>query len=501
MSGNDNIVFKDIPLDLFDPGVYAEIGKAQSNDLPADPTNVLIMSQRTSAGTAPAGVVTRCSRVEEAKAAFGPGSMAHLMFAAALHADPYADISVVALDDVEGGEGGGNAAMGTLEMTDSPTATGTVVLYIAGMKDIIAQTRIPLNVAAGVSQDVFHAAVIAAINARVDLPVTAALHEEEVGSKVEITAKNNGKCGNGIDIRIGYFDDEKLPAGMAITLTPMADGNGDPDVADALAAIGDTQYMAFIMPWTDSSNISTLEAELESRWGPMVRKDGTAYTALAATLSGATTWCATRNNLNMATLPVNESPTPSWIIASVLGTVCERERAKDPGLHLRGVEMPGVMLPIETLRFTGPERNMLLKNGLSAYTTTRDGRMLLARVVSNYQTDSFDFDDDTFMDITQGWAAAYIRYQIVVGLNRRAGRKKLAKRNDIPNTVTLGDIRGYLLVILDVLEGDGIVRDVAENEDGVKVVESSQIRGRVNIILPAKITPNIYTFAAAIGIL
>lgn len=491
----DNITFSDIPLDLYEPGVYAQIKVANRNELPADPSNILILTQAIVDPESDdyAAAVRRHSRTVEAKALYGAGSMAALMFSSALYASPFADISVVALPDADGSE----KATGSLEQTAAATAAGVMPLYIGGMEKIVPASRIAIPVSAGMTASALQAAVIAAVNERADLPVTAEAAEGE-SNAVVFTAKNAGECGNDIDIRIGYHTDERLPAGMAVSITAMNGGTLNPDVTDALALIGDTQYMAIIMPWTDSANMTALETELTSRWGPMQRKEATAYTVLSAGYGDAITWSADHNSLNIATLPVKGSPTPSWVMASLLGAVCERERAIDPALQLRTVELPGVMIPADVDQFTHPERNLLLQNGLSTYTVTRDGKMLLSRVVSNYQTDSFDFEDETFLDITKGWALAYTRYAIVLDMNRYAGRKKLATREDIPNTVTVGNLRARVLGTLYKLEEAGIVRDVKQHEDQVKVLESTQIEGRVNAVIPAKIIPNLYTFAASI---
>src|SRR3989338_5947374 len=135
---------------------------------------VLLVGQKLATGTAPAGEIVRLSGVKDAEAKAGIGSMLAQMAARYRKIDP-------ALD-----------------------------LYMLPYAD---------NVAGGM--------------AAAPITVTAAA----VAAVATLTARHKGTCGNGIDIRLNLYG-EAMPAGLALTLTAMSGGAGDPLPGDLTATLG-----------------------------------------------------------------------------------------------------------------------------------------------------------------------------------------------------------------------------------------------------------------------
>ena len=52
----------------------------------------------------------------------------------------------------------------------------------------------------------------------------------------------------------------------------MSGGTGNPDIATAIAVMGDDQYNVICNPYIDAANLVALEAELDSRFGPLKTK-------------------------------------------------------------------------------------------------------------------------------------------------------------------------------------------------------------------------------------
>lgn len=125
--------------------------------------------------------------------------------------------------------GGAVVAAGDITITAVGAQAGTLNLYIAGI-------RVPVSVATGDTQDAINTAMIAAINANQDLPVTA-LVDGINSNEADITSKSKGTWGNDISITFNE-QGESFPVGVSVVVTDMASGTTVPVIADALDALG-----------------------------------------------------------------------------------------------------------------------------------------------------------------------------------------------------------------------------------------------------------------------
>ena len=72
---------------------------------------------------------------------------------------------------------------------------------------------------------------------------------------------------------------KKYPSGVSSVITPMSGGTGNPDIATAIAVMGDDQYNVICNPYIDAANLVALEAELDSRFGPLKQNEGSYFSA------------------------------------------------------------------------------------------------------------------------------------------------------------------------------------------------------------------------------
>ncbi|KIO49597.1 phage tail sheath subtilisin-like domain-containing protein [Nitrosospira sp. NpAV] len=484
----ENVSFAEIPVDIRTPGQYIEIDNSKAvQGLPQQERKILILGQRLTAGTVAQQIPTRMLNADQAAGYFGRGSQLHGMIAAAKIANPYSDMWAVALDDLLAGV----VATGTITVTGSPTEAGTIKLYIGGV-------RLQAGVAAGDTVTVVAASIAAAINAAADLPVTAT---PSVGV-VTITARHKGECGNAIDIRLNYYMGEATPKGVSLAIVAMASGSGNPNVSNALSAIGNDQYYTIVTPWTDSANMVALENELGTRWGPMSQKTGHAFAGLSGTHGTLTTYGAARNSLHSTIVGSGKSPTAPWIWAAVLASVCEFNGAIDPARPFQTLLLSGLLPPSEKERFTREERNLLLKDGISTFLVDAGGRVLIERVVTTYQTNAFGIEDISYLDLETKWTVDYIRYAVRARIALRFPRYKLADdgTNFAPGQaiVTPRVIRAELLGLFRELEQVGLVEDFDQFKADLLVVRSDSDPNRVNAVIPPDIVNQFRVFAAAV---
>lgn len=161
---------------------------------------------------------------EHAGAQFGFGYQLHRMVRAFFNNWNGSQIDVIAITETSA------AADGTITYSGTATETKTLKLYIAG--DLVS-----VSVTKGMTAAEVATAVVAAITADKNLPVTAAVNGSET-TQVDLTSKSEGLWGNGITVEHCLGFQESPPAGITAVVVAMANGAGTPVLTDALAALG-----------------------------------------------------------------------------------------------------------------------------------------------------------------------------------------------------------------------------------------------------------------------
>lgn len=482
----ENVSFNEIPDNIRVPGIYIEIdpSKAVGGSATME-RRLLLIGQRTQAGQVAALTPIRLGSQagDQAAAAFGQGSMLHAMAAAARTAREYVDIWAIALDDNDEGQ----QATGKITFSASPTGSGTLALYIGG-------ERVQMGVVAGDSVNGLASRLAELINNAM-LPVTAAA----VAGEVTLTCRWKGETGNDLDLRLNYYAGEQTPAGLGITLTAMAGGTGNPDVQPALDAIAGQQYYSIVCPYTDGANLTALEADMTERWGPMEVMTGHVFNAYRGNHAQLTTWGSSRNSPHISTLGLHDVPNPVWVAAAIWGTVIEYYGSQDPARPFRSLVLTGLLPPAEKNRFTRPERNLMLYDGISTFTVDSGGQVLIEVVITNYQKNSFGLPDIGLLRLETKWTADLMRYRFNAAVARDYPRHKLGDRA-IPGQAiaTLTTIRATLIGEAERLSDDGLLEDMEGFKEGLLLKRSTANPNRVNAVMPPNLVNQFDIFAAAV---
>ena len=358
------ISFDYLPATLRLPGTYLEFAPGARGPLDID-QKLLLIGQKTSAGTATAEVPVLLTHPDQADEYFGVGSQLARMFRAAYQNNSYTETWGLPLDDASGGM----AAAGSILFGGALTKAGTLNVYIGGVKVAIAVASddTPAEVAA---------ALVAAINADTSLPVTAAVNGE-TDEQVDITAKNKGLLGNDIDLRHSYNVQESLPAGLTATITAMSSGDGNPDITDALAAISGLSYDYFCMPYTDSANLILLRDELENRWGWQVQTYGHGFSAARGTSGQLQALGNSLNSQHLSIIGAGKSPSTPEAWAAASAAIAAYYLNQDPARPLQTLELKGLLAPSHTEVMSATERDLLLHDGISTYYLSSDSKALI----------------------------------------------------------------------------------------------------------------------------
>jgi len=486
------ISFNAIPVGIETPGQYVEFDNSKAiTGLPALPHVILVVGQRRATGSIAAATPVRVTSADQAVGYFGRGSMLAHMVAALKRVNSFTESWAVALDDL----GGGAAATGDITFGGAVTAAGTLAFYIAG-------TRLTVAVASGEASSVTAAAVVAAITAAPDLPVTAAVNGVN-NAIVDITARHKGETGNDIDVRFNYFDGEALPAGLTQAITAMNGGTGNPDIAAAIAAIGDTQYRSIVMPYTDAANLAALETELADRWGPLRAIEGHAYAFASGTVSALGTLGAARNSPHVTIMGGKASPTPPIEWAATVAGLAAFHGNIDPARPFQTLPMPAMKAPAIADRFTRDERNILLgADGIATFTVANDGAVAIERLVTTYKTNQQSLPDDSYHDVNTLLTLGFMRFSLRARIAQKFPRYKLADDGTAFGVgqaiVTPRIIRAEIIALFKEWELAGLAEDVDQFIDDLIVERDTTDKNRVNALVPPNIVNQLRVFAAAV---
>lgn len=463
-----SISFNLISNDIETPGQFLEFDNSRAvKGLAGKPMKALMIGQKLAAGTVAAGLPTRIPSGDAAGAYFGRGSFLHAMCETFKLANKNTELYAVALDDI----GGGAAAAGTLTVTGTATAAGTIKLMVGGK-------RVQVAVASGDAQNAIATALNAAINAADALPLTSAV----ATNVVTATCRHKGTQGNAIDMRLNYDVGDALPAGVSIAIVALAGGATDPDVASALTAIAATQYDTIGCGLSDATNVGKIETELATRWGPDDQIEGQAFFGIIGTVGAMQTLGDARNSPFSTLVGAGKSPTPPWVWAANVAAIDAAE--PDPARPRTGLPLIAVLPPKESERPIRSERNALLKDGVTTFKVDDAGAVTVERVVTTYQKNSFNLPDISYRDITTPRTLAYLRYSARARIAQKYPRHKLA--NDGTNfdpgqaIVTPSVIKSELIDLADAWVRAGLMEGIDQFIEDLIVERDTTNPNRLN---------------------
>lgn len=490
------ISFNQIPADLRTPLFYAEIDGTRAGGGEAQ-QRALIIGQQTR------NVAETLQIVEDevvASRRFGAGSMIARMVAAFRRNNPWQELWVVPLKDST--DGGATAAAGTLTLTGTTTAAGTIYLYISGVRLAVP---IPSGTTAASAAALVRAAIIkqrASVDVLNELPVTLTVSS----NVITFTAKNKGTIGNSIDLRANYAGPqagEEWPDGLtgAFLSPPMQGGVGDPDVSTALTKIGDEPFEYWVTPYNTATPLGTLTTALADRWGPLKQLYGHVITAKDATYSALVTFGDSLNDPHLTVVGQYDSPTWAPEVAAAFAGQASLSLHRDPARQLHSLPLVGVLPPTLARRWTTPEANTLLNHGI-ATTYTNVDTVRIQRAITTYQVNALGADDDAYLDITTlATLAAFTRAMRNTVLNKFP-RYKLARDGQTFGAgqviVTPSVVRAELLGLYRRLVKRGWVQAVERFEESMLVEMDPVDPNRLNVRVAPTLINNLIVFASQI---
>ncbi|POM15746.1 Mu tail sheath family protein [Burkholderia cepacia] len=486
------IPFRVIPQNYRLPGALFELDNSQANT-GATTQRALIIGQITAAGTATPNVPIICGGIGDAQVAGGANSMLANMVAKYRLNDTFGELWILPIADAVGA----TAAAGAVTFTASPSANGTLSLYIAG-------NLVTVPVTAGQAVADVATAVAAAVNAVTGLPVAAT----SAAGVVTLTAVNKGLSGNEIDIRFNYrgtTNGEVLPAGLAYSITAMTGGATNPSLTTALGNLGTESFDFIINPYNDAASLDAVKALLNDqngRWSYLEQLYGHSFGGFAGTYSQSTTLGNSRNNQHETILPADSSPTPSWIWAAALAGQAAVSVRADPGVPLQSLPLNGVLPPAVEKRWQPSMRNTLLFDGMSTFTVASDGTVMTENIITTYQTNAQGVDDDSYLEVETMYQLVLEIRTLQAMLSSKYARCKLADDGSRPeagsNLVTPSTIKADIIALYNERVDAGFVQGKAAFAAALVVQKNTINPNRVDILWPGVPVNQMRTFATLI---
>jgi len=312
----------------------------------------------------------------EAGEKFGFGFPAHLAARQTLKKSGIVPVFIFPIAEA----GGAVAADGSILFAGTSTGSGTLSLYIGGQK-------ISVTVASGTTPADIATAVVAAITAAINLPVTAAV-DGVTPEQVNIDSKYKGAISDDITLALNITEQEKdkTPAGVSATITAMSSGAGAPTVTDALDNMGDDWYTYVINTFgTDTDIMDELDAFNETyRWDPLVNKFFRAFYGSVddfSTITGITD-ARTLDRTNGVIHSPEAYALPLELAALAVGQMAARNQ-NDPAQPYTGLQLDGLVPGPVASQFTYVQRDAAIKLGCGT-TILEDGVIKLEDIVMQY---------------------------------------------------------------------------------------------------------------------
>lgn len=471
------ISFNGIPNVLLTPGAYIEYDASRAvQGLAAIPNRVLLIGARRSTGSVAAEILTQVLSKDDGPAMFGRGSQLAQMIEAFKSVNKFTEVWALALDVA------GTAATKTITITGPATSDGVLHFLVQGKAVDVAVT----------SGD-----TATAIATAID---TAFAEEEDdwmytfaaAAGVVTGTSRHAAAFSQDFDIRINYYDREVLdmPAGVTVTIANGVAGATDPDITDAFAAVGDEWFTTIVSGFNLDANVDVAEAELETRWGPMVQQDAVFWVGHRGDHAAHLTYGDSRNSQFSVVIPTGpNSPHSPWQWAAAFAGVSTSE--PDPARPRQNMKVLGILPPPREDLYTREERNLLLDGGISSWLTDKSGAVYIERIATTYQTNASSIDDTTFMNIETMLTLAALRYTTRARITSKYPRHKLA--DDDANygvgqaVVTPKVIRGELISLFREWESRAWVEGFDQFKEELIVERNADDRDR----LDARMGPNL----------
>ena len=459
------------------PGSYTEFNYyAGPNGLPANIQKVLLIGDKSSAGSIAAYRPTEVATEQEAIALAGSGSVLMQMYKAAKKAWRYAQISFLCYNVT-----GGSAATWAFTLTGSATAAGQVGVECNGVKIVIgvAKTDAAADIATALAGE---------INNTPEAPFTAAA----ASGTVTLTAKCKGAY---ISTAAGGLNVSAICTATGVTAgsVTVTAGTGSVNLETALAFVFAERYHIIVSPVNDRTNLGYLKVHLDAAAAPLEQRGQRAICAMVATptmdgstlVTGAATNAANEGKfhnyerIHIAAVK-NKLNATAWEIAAGVGAIFASN--SKPNVPMNGDAIPGIAIPDIEDKWSGEEQDVLLYGGVIPL-VEEDGQLCIVRAVTT-RTKNSGAEWNKLNDTGVIASLDYFR-DCILAMHKTKYKKQVV------HALLADAINEDNKDVASDLEDEQILRNIAEYADQFITQESSNVPGRMLCQIPAPVVPGL----------
>jgi len=451
------------------------------------------------AGTATANVPVAVGSPQLGQLLFGRGSMLDRMCKAFFKVNPNQLLYAVPVAD----PGGGAAATGTITIATASTAAGTLSIYIAGQ-------LVTVSVAAADPVATVATNLAAAINANLDLPVTAVA----AAGVVTCTCIWKGLTGNDITAIPNYLGasaGQIFPLGLTVTIPPptttsawMTTGTGVPTFTTAIANIQSQQFFYVGMPYNDSATEGVWSTEYgfgaSGRWSFSRQQYGFIMNAYRNDYADSITRGLSTNQPVISSMAIEQqAASPTWEWAAAYCGLASNAFQDDPARPLQTLEMLGVLPAALAFRYSQAQLNNLTNSGFAIQAVAPDGNPMILRETTQYQLNSFGQGDTAFGLLTVLATLAFLLSDLKSTVTNKFARVKLVPDGTAYGPgqaiVTPKTIMGELIARFVTMMYLGLVSDITDFTNNLVVQIDTTNPNRVNVLWPPQLAGALRIFS------
>ncbi len=380
----------------------------------------------------------------------------------------------------------GVPAEGTITPAGSQTKKGSYRVRIGG---VLSQAFI-VDASDTVAERC--AAITAAINAVLHMPVVAADNTTAVG----LTAKWAGATGNGISIEVPDGDNAQVFGtlyGGTFTVAAMADGLTDPTVDDALDQVGNVWETMVVNAIGDDTSLDTIQDFGEGRWGELVRRPLVSFSGSIGTSANTlSTLGDTRKDDRVnALLTAPGSVNLPCVVAARQVARIARIANNNPPTDYGAQRATGLIAGTDAEQWDYITRDSLVKSGVST-TEGVDGVITIGDVVTFYHPDGEEPPAYRYVvDIVRLQNCIY-NFDLKFGSSEWAAAPLIPNDQATvnPNAKKPSSAIAEAAAILDGLGDEAIISDPDTAKKNTTATISSSNPKRLDMVVPIQLSGN-----------
>ena len=377
-------------------------------------------------------------------------------------------------------------AQGEILITGTATKAGGGTVSVGGVDA-------EFSVAKGTSSSETMAAIVATINAVLEMPAVAIVTPaaESVPEHISLTAKWSGALGNSITIVM----DADLP-GLTVAITAFAGGAGTPDVTGALEKVGQ-KWISFILSTFDyktGSALDTYQTWGEGRWSVLQKMPCIVAHGCTDNYTTRTAITDERKNdyINFLITSVGSPELPFVVAAKALLSDIVTTADSNPPQNYKG-QLTGLKAGSDDAQETPQIRNQSILKGAS--NNIKSGNIAeLNDIVTFYHPDSegkypgrrYVVDAVKLMNIVYNCRLITESDQV-----KGAPLVPDAQVTTNPKAIKPKTIKGWLANLAHSLALNAIISDEDFTKETLQVGINSENPKRVDYVFPCKLSGNV----------